>query len=290
MAWTELYPRSLDDLHRVLNRISDARDYVFRGQASAAWKNLKPSLHRVLGDDKSTGEQIGLETAAIREFRRHGRSLLQVSELDYFKLILGSVTLMQHYGAPTRLLDWTLSPWVACYFAVREDHDDDAAIWAFNRSELDRANHARGLARLRDFISFRELLSAATVDDWAWYAESSGPYIDMFRYEYANAQMGAQQSLFTVCGKLLHHEEALKRSLPEPWQTVRVIVPKVHKRELRHQLFRMNVGALNLFPSVDGVGRHISEALLSGFPLGDEGLFWNLEARARRRKPAPGER
>jgi hypothetical protein len=289
MAWTELYPSSLDDLHAVLNRISAAGDYVFRGQASASWKHLEPSLHRVLGDDKETGIQINLETAAIREFRRHGRSLLRVSELDYFNLILGSITLMQHYGALTRLLDWTLSPWVACYFAVREDHDD-AAIWAFNRSALDQANHAPGLSRSPDFITFRKLLSAATLEDWAWYTQRSGPYIEMFRYEYANAQMGAQQSLFTICGKLLHHDEALQRFLPEPWQTVRVIVPKAHKRDLRHQLFRMNVGALNLFPSMDGVGRHISEALLSGFPLGDEGLVWKLAASARRRKPAPGER
>jgi FRG domain len=286
MPWTELYPRTLDDVYSVLNRISDARLYVFRGQASASWKNLRPSLHRVLGEGRTTAEQIDLEAAAIREFRRHGRSLLQVSELDYFNLILGSVTLMQHYGAPTRLLDWTLSPWVACYFAVREDRDEDAAIWAFNRQELDRANHSNRRSHLRDFAAFQGLLSAASVADWAWHAANSGPYIDMFRYEYANPQMGAQQSLFTICGTLMHHDDALQRSLSLPWQLVRVIVPKQHKRELRHQLFRMNVGALNLFPSVDGVGRHISEALQSGFPLGDEGLLWSLEARARRRSSA----
>jgi hypothetical protein len=108
----------------------------------------------------------------------------------------------------------------------------------------------------------------------------------MFRYEYANPQMGAQQSLFTICGTLMHHDDALQRSLSQPWQLVRVIVPKQHKRELRHQLFRMNVGALNLFPSVDSAGRHISEALQSGFPLGDEGWLWNLEAQARRRSSA----
>lgn len=286
MPWTELYPRTLDDLYSVLNRISDARLYVFRGQACASWNNLRPSLHRVLGEGRIPAEQIDLEAAAIREFRRYGRSLLQVSELDYLDRILGSITLMQHYGAPTRLLDWTLSPWVACYFAVREDSDDDAAIWAFNRQELERANESNRRSDSRDFAAFKDLLEAATVDDWAWHATHSGPYIDMIRYEFANPQMGAQQSLFTICGQLIHHDDALQQSLPLPWQFVRVIVPKQHKRDLRHRLFRMNVAALNLFPTVDGVGRHISEALQSGFPLGNEGLLRNLEARARRRSTA----
>jgi hypothetical protein len=37
---------------------------------------------------------------------------------------------MQHYGAPTRLQDWTRSPFIAAYFAYREDHGCDAALWA----------------------------------------------------------------------------------------------------------------------------------------------------------------
>src|SRR5207249_10534707 len=115
--------------------------YVFRGHGCASWPHLVPSLHRIIGSGHSLGEQIKLEAAAIRAFRRHGRSLLHVSELDYFRRILDSVTLMQHYGAPTRLLDWTLSPWVACYFAVRDCPAEDAAIWAFNRDDLDTANH-----------------------------------------------------------------------------------------------------------------------------------------------------
>ena len=96
--------------------------------------------------------------------------------------------------------------------------------------------------------------------------------------------MGAQQSLFTISGQLGDdHDLALARSLPEAWQTLRVIMSKSHKEALRKRLFGMNVGPLNLFPNIDGVGRHIREALQSGFPLGDEGLLWSLRGRVKRK-------
>ena len=196
------------------------------------------------------------------------------------------MTLMQHYGAPTRLLDWTLSPWVACYFAAQDAENadkEDAAIWAFNREQLDKANHLN--RRSRDFARFRDLASAATVDDWAWAAMRAGPYISTFRYQYANAQMGAQQSLFTISGQLGDdHDLALARSLPEEGQTLKIIIPQSCKTALRPRLFLMNVSPLSLFPSIDGVGRHIREAIQCEFPLGDEGLVWNLVERVTHRR------
>jgi hypothetical protein len=284
MPWTVLVPKTLEELYSILNTIADTQAYAFRGHASVSWQRLVPSLDRILPKDLSAGQQVLVEAAAIRAFRRHARSLLHVSELDYFRRILDSTTLMQHYGAPTRLLDWTLSPWVACYFAAQEMPDDDAAIWTFNRDELDARNHHHRITRVRDFKRFEELASAETIDGWLWSATRAGRYISTFQYEYANPQMGAQQSLFTISGQLGEdHDVALGRSLPEPWQTLKVIIQKKDKQKLRQRLFRMNVAGLNLFPSVDGVGRHIREAIQSGFELGIEGLVSNLEDRLRRR-------
>jgi len=123
---------------------------------------------------------------------------------------------------------------------------------------------------------------ATTVEDWALAALHAGPYVEVFRYQYANPQMGAQQSLFTISGRLGEdHDLALARSLPEPWQTLKVIIPQASKHTLRQRLFRMNVSALALFPTPDGVGRNIREAIACDVSLGDEGLLWVLEEKAR---------
>lgn len=282
MAWTLLAPKTLDELYRLLSGIADTQSYVFRGQASASWDHLVPSLHRILPKELPVSEQVLLEAKAIQVFRRHARSYVHVSELEYFERILDSTTLMQHYGAPTRLLDWTVSPWVACYFAVQDRPDDDALIWIFNRDELERRNRKHKRSRATKFARFEELASASTIDEWFAAATNAGKYVSTFQYDYANPQMSAQQSLFTIAGQLGdNHDEALTRSLPESWQTLKVIVPKQEKQRLRKRLFLMNVAPLNLFPDVDGVGLHIYEAIESGFDLGGEGLVGRLEDRIR---------
>src|SRR5262249_7344028 len=143
--------------------------------------------------------------------------------------------------------------------------------------------HARR-SRGGDLARVGELASASSRDEWLEAAARAGKYISTFQYDYANPQMSAQQSLFTIAGQLGDdHDEALTRSLPESWQTLKVIVPKQEKQRLRKRLFLMNVAPLNLFPNVDGVGLHIHEAIESGFDLGGEGLVGRLEERIRER-------
>jgi hypothetical protein len=280
MAWQELHVKKLDDLYTILNALSDTHAYVFRGHASAEWPHLVPSLHRMLGPQLNFAQTVLMEATAIRHFRRHARSLLHPSEMAYFDQILDSITLMQHYGGPTRLLDWTLSPWVACYFAVQGEADHDSAVWSFNQTELIKHNFQHRNAK--GYAQFRTLESTRSVEDWAYAALHAGEYIGVFRYQYANPQMSAQQSLFTITGKLgHHHDEALESSLVHPWQRLKIIIPKTHKKALRQRLFTMNVSPLSLFPTPDGVGRSVTEAIASDVSLGDEGLLWILDEKGR---------
>jgi hypothetical protein len=78
------------------------------------------------------GEWRDAENRAIGFFKRRARQLLAATPDDGD--LLGWLSLMQHYGAPTRLIDWTGSPFVACYFAYErpDPKKTDAALWMLN--------------------------------------------------------------------------------------------------------------------------------------------------------------
>jgi hypothetical protein len=99
-------------------------DGWFRGQSNAKW-NLSSTLDRkvwrsiVYDKNSSSWGPVNLrenEKALLSDFQRgahryHEDTPPVEDKVDWFAM-------MQHYGAPTRLLDWTRSPYVALYFAL----------------------------------------------------------------------------------------------------------------------------------------------------------------------------
>jgi hypothetical protein len=95
-------------------------EYWFRGHARLEDWSLVASVHRF-------GNQLAERQLTLRfQVGAVGRTSRCPAENDFGSWLV----LMQHYGLPSRLLDWTRSLIVAAYFAVaHEDIDADAAIW-----------------------------------------------------------------------------------------------------------------------------------------------------------------
>jgi hypothetical protein len=91
-------------------------DWLFRGQRSHSWE-LETSLERCCNRQKiSPQHRSRIEQELFREFRRTYQQYSQhIPDLDS---AIEWLSLMQHHGAPTRLLDFTYSIYVAAYFAL----------------------------------------------------------------------------------------------------------------------------------------------------------------------------
>jgi FRG domain len=123
---SEMVIKSVEDFTAVASRLRDQWTNLvlpwFRGHQNAEW-DLVPKFYRKPPRD------LAREFEIREEFITSAPALCDIQPANEWEWYF----LMQHYGAPTRLLDWTDGALIALYFAVRENRGDcSAAVWALN--------------------------------------------------------------------------------------------------------------------------------------------------------------
>ncbi len=163
-------------------------------------------------------------------------------------------SLMQHYRAPTRLLDWTRSAFVAAYFAVESDFDQPGFIWVIHPATVKAfTEKTYGQRELPDDEG-EQLLTAP----------DAKPLLFFVRRPRETNRMAAQQGFFSVSPDILaDHGDLLADAVA--WASdhherfFAMIIPPRLKPEFLRRLVAMNITARALFPGVDGLGRTVAE-------------------------------
>ncbi|MDQ4076008.1 MAG: FRG domain-containing protein [Chloroflexota bacterium] len=221
--------------------------YAFRGMADAAY-DMMTSLMRLGNGYKE------LENSILRTFKRYARRYIDVDDDSMWNWL----ALAQHHGLPTRLLDFTFSPYVAMHFATEnlEKYNEDAVIWCVNYEESTDylpEKLSRILREEEAHVFTVEMLQqgAATFEELTNLADRA--FIVFLEPPSLDERIVNQFALFAlISDATLGLEEWLSE---HPALYRKIIIPAELKWEVRDKLDQANITERVLYPGLDGLSQ-----------------------------------
>jgi hypothetical protein len=217
----------------------------YRGQQSAEWK-LEPGYVRLNASVP--------EATLLKKFKQSAAMLISTSPHDSFDWLF----LMQHYGVPTRLLDWSESPLVALYFAIESNlREEPAALWSLRPSELNKNAHINNQDENGFIPSFEdEELKGYSVESLA-----NNRRIQLLPLATIatrnNARIQAQLGVFTIH----HHDKTPIESVGDGSHVTKYVIPARAKGPLLRELNLLGFNKFQLFPELASIGEIIKGAV-----------------------------
>jgi hypothetical protein len=235
------FARALDITHRVLGGV-----YPFwRGHADVNW-SLTAEVFRPSPSGKPYPE-----VTLIRTFM--GQAESRRSSCPPYNDLVGWLMLARHFGLPTRLLDWSMSPLVALFFAVEDQSiEADGALWALNPGHLNYEMVQQNRLLIVEDQQVQELVKLAFEAEAAVHLEAlsrtAGRVLAVGSREI-DPRVMVQQGAFTI-----HSDDIdlARRPFAEgtyPW-LVGFRIARMSKARLREQLVRLGITRSTLFPDL----------------------------------------
>lgn len=258
MGWKEIILKDSDHLLEISSKVTHGSPFnwqlLFRGQSDYEW-SLEPSLLRCFNKCITLEEALAVEKDTLGEFKSSSHRYISTNTIVNTRNLLQWWALMQHHNAPTRLLDWTGSIFVATYFAVEQNWDRDGVIWVL---------HARTLIDQVE-VMFTEMMKLRLEEDFSRLQNpGTNRGIMIWPPDVRSERMAAQQGCFTFSYNILENHETIIDEvfghLNEGSKLYfKIVIPSKLKPSLLRYLRSMNITANTLFPGIDGLGKSIAE-------------------------------
>jgi hypothetical protein len=234
-------------------------DLWYRG-VNTHYAHQAPGVYREKFGERAKHLQVGgglerkrlyLERYMISQFRTAGAPFLEGYSTTqiYFAA--------QHYGMPTRLLDWSTNPLAALFFACNDDSAEDGFVYAMDAGKIipDGAEVRKGVKLYQTVMTMRNqyVESAVGLSFWDEPSDELNPFVLPVRPDDAPGRMSQQSSCFT-----LHMHCAPRASNPT---MITIKVDASSKGDIRRELHRVNINQFTTYYDLD----HLSKEIIAGW-------------------------
>lgn len=250
----------------------NSNDWIFRGQRSSSW-DIGTSFYRELNALPTINQATALsyEMSIVREFSQSYKlydsnyTFTEVPDTShkhyhekFTKNHFEKLSVLQHYGAPTRLTDWTFSPYVGLFFGL-DGAVGDFSLFALNREKI----YTIAEKKLGpNYYQFKDNL----------FQNSNAEFVYEYIPEIVTERIRIQQGLFLVpsifnktLDEILESNYAVKNGYNEAKELVGIkfILKKEDIQTYWNKLRKMNITHETVYPGFEGFCKSLKLNIIS---------------------------
>jgi len=259
-AIKEHRPSSFGKLLAQIEIFQEAREASwYRGIGDRSFV-LIPSLSRT--NPTRTPEELNkIERGIANTFAQRSPPFVQMDFSSEWRTLF----FMQHYGIPTRLLDWSESPFVALYFALTSVRRDpmgevlsDAALWLCDPISWNRTSLAH--------ISFQGGILDENCEEIKAYSPSSdveqrATTPIMIYGTHNSPRIVAQRGVFALFGKgIVSMEDTFINGSFPKGTLQKIVIERDRVDEMLRSLYRKGIAESTIYPDILGLSLEIKRS------------------------------
>jgi hypothetical protein len=250
------------------------RDWIFRGESDES-RTMSPSLERLYKD--SLGSMSNAEKLSLSYFKRRYKGEFKPNNS------LEWLSLLQHYGAPTRLVDFTYSWYIALFFAIESLSSSNSSLWCINLQELKNGIKIYGInptASHPIIFDAYEKEVCELIDNHS----KEKRFVIPVEPQLLNERIHIQQGLFLINGSFLSKfDDILFQTLSvdktqkvnkkvldvktteiEEVTIFKIVINASIKKDLIKELYKMNISRETIYPGIEGFSQSIKTRIQAG--------------------------
>lgn len=214
----------------------------FRGQEDSQW-HLIPSIHR--------GKLYKKENFITNDFYIYANQI--EDNMPNKNNYAAWMSLMQHYGLPTRMLDWSSSPLIACYFALEKNRNamNDSCVWVLIPRKINKQEGFDECVYPIDAYTVQQMLIPAFKSNIDIDDKFKDKIIACHSVE-KNLRMYSQQSSFTV-----HNSTKRLEDICDSETLFKFVIPYKFKQEIYESVSILGISTSFIYPDMEHISKDI---------------------------------